>query len=797
MSVYDGTNVPYIHPRSDWLNTPELQGLFSWYPYTSEPSDQLQDYYPVNRIVIHDSGCNVSRPGCNDNSIDAATQIQNTFRFHAVTRGWGDIGYHYVIDHNGEIWEGRFGGNGVRGAHVYNNATCQNFNVGTIGIELMGNYYDAPIPPVMMDSLEKLVAWLGYTNTIDVTANVTTPVWTDLKSPEGKCQSSGGGFTTEFSGPSVLTHRQLEINNSDIKSMDFTALWNQSLAYVNDIKTYAFQEQNSATVYDFVQAKLQALNNTAKKVVAVLKSQLDIFRPELFARQPQAPTIQTASVQVPEFPDGSLLKAPGKQEVYLIENQRRVHISSAALFEGLGLQWTNIKETQESTINSLTMADPIIFPEGILLQAQTPDVYYIKNSKRYLISSPQQFTAYNFNWHDIIQLTRPELDRYYPWGGYVKWPDGTVLQNSYNPGQFVIVDSQGVKSLPGAPKGKPVEQVSGREISSYQLAQVLTPSVVTAFAQAFDTVKAKLGLISPSGDHSQNAQGSDSSVLALTPTPTMNLAANNPPPTPQVNSQPTIKIGLCKIRNTAGDLNKCAFTTSDVLKISTDANSITTVEGYYDNPAFNTALNDNTFRGKVYTVTSGSQVWLVNELPLEDYLKGIGETLGSDNPEYRKVLITIARTYAYYYLTQDKKYAGTPFDLINLSYSQVYRGYNYELRSNGLPSVVDATRGQIVTFNGKPIAGAYSSDSGGVSKNPCPAIFPKYCDANGNLKPEFSYLKGGVADPPNITHNQAKISASHGVGMSAIGARTLIDQGKSFTDVIKYYFPGVDIQKLY
>lgn len=807
--TYEGTNVPYIHPRSEWLSTPELQSLFSWHPYNPKAAGEIPDYYPVSRIVVHDTGCNVTRPGCNDDSIDSATLIQNIFRFHAVTRGWGDIGYHYIIDRKGEIWEGRYGGNGVRGAHVYNSATCQNFNVGTVGISVLGNYYDTPMPPAAMESLKKLTAWLAHTNNIDVNATVTTQVWTNPKGGDNKCLTNPGGFTSTFTGPTVLTHRELEANNSDIRTMDFAALWGGSSAVKEELKTYTFQEQGTGGLFEFVQARLQSLANTSKKIVTVIKSQLDIFRPELFAKA-QPVFIDPSVPQVTAWADGTLLRPKGKEEVYLIKNQKRVHISSAALFNGLGLKWPDIKDVDEPEVTGLAMADPIVFPDGILLQAQTPDVYYVRNSKRYLISSPEQFGIHKFKWEDIIQLTRPELDRYYPWGGYVKWPDGSVLQNIYNPAQVVVVQNNELSPVKGGPpSSQPVYPVSGREIDSYRAAQVLLPNLALAFTQAFDAVKGKLGL-SITTVNEQNVQGSDTPntapAVSPSPTPTPPVPSPSPSPAPSPapapapapsGPEPTIKIGLCKTRNTGGDMNKCAFAPGDILRISTDEHGISTVDGYYDNPGFNPGLNDNRFRGKVYTVAQGDNVWLVNELPMEDYLKGIAETLGTDNPEYRKVLITIARTYAYYYLTQDKKYPGMPFDLINLSYSQVYRGYNYELRSNGLPLVVASTRGQVVTFNGKPIVGAYSSDSGGVTKNACPTIFPKYCNADGTNKAEYLYLKGGVADPEGTVHNQAKIAASHGVGMSAIGARTMIDRGKAFAQVIAYYFPGVNIEKLY
>lgn len=792
-TTYSGTNIPYIHSRSEWLTTPELQNLFSWYPYSPKGEGEIPDYYPVRQIILHDTGCNPSRPGCNDESVPTPTILQNTFRFHAVTRGWGDIGYHFLIDRKGEIWEGRYGGNGVRGAHLYNQKTCQNFNVGSVGITLAGNYANAPIPPVMIESLNRLIAWIGATNNLDVASTPTISVWTNEKDQAGKCTTEKGGFTTNFTGPAVLTHRDIEAANSDVQNINMTGVRVASASLVDDIKGYAFQEVGRNTIFDFVQAKLQEVAQTTKKLATLIKTQLDYFRPELFARKPE-PKIVSPS-QIKTFADGTLLRPKGKEEVYLIKSQKRIHISSAALFNGLGLQWSAIQEEDEAVVNGLALDAPIVFPNGVLIQAQTPDVYYITDSRRYLISSPQLFESHKFKWEDIVQITLGELDRYYPWGGYVKWPDGTILQNQFNKDQVVVVNGNGLE----APKGKltpktPVQLVNGREIASYQSASLATPTFKLALSQAFDSIKGVLG-ISQSAQAKSPAAETGSDVPAEIPVPTQ----QTPPPPPQAEvSEPVIKIALCKTRSTGGDINKCAFTPQDSLEIMQDANGITIVKGYEDRPGFNTTLNDNEFRGKVYTTNDAAgRVWLINELPLEDYLKGIAETLGNDAPEYRKLLIIIARSYGYNYITQDKKYPDVPFHLTNTAFDQLYRGYAYEKRSNGLPRVVDDSRGEVVSFQGRIIVGAYSSDSGGVTKNACPAIFPKYCDETGNLKPQFAYFKGGIKDPEATPHDPAKIAASHGVGMSAVGARKFIEMGKSYKEVIAHYYPGVELKKIY
>lgn len=89
-----------------------------------------QEYSPsVRLLVVHHTAMAISgdpRPGIE--------RMRALYQYHAASRGWGDIGYHYVIDDEGRIYEGRAGGDSVVGGHVYCN------NVGTIGVAMMGNF---------------------------------------------------------------------------------------------------------------------------------------------------------------------------------------------------------------------------------------------------------------------------------------------------------------------------------------------------------------------------------------------------------------------------------------------------------------------------------------------------------------------------------------------------------------------------------------------------------------------------------------------------------------------------------
>jgi hypothetical protein len=70
-----------------------------------------------------------------------------------VSRGWGDIGYNFLIDRQGNIYEGRKGGDEVVGIHA------GDYNYGSIGIALLGDYRTVEMTPAMKEALTSLIAW--------------------------------------------------------------------------------------------------------------------------------------------------------------------------------------------------------------------------------------------------------------------------------------------------------------------------------------------------------------------------------------------------------------------------------------------------------------------------------------------------------------------------------------------------------------------------------------------------------------------------------------------------------------
>jgi hypothetical protein len=102
----------------------------------------------VTHLIVHHSATS-------NTSANWANTVRSIWNYHTGTNGWCDIGYNWLIDPNGVIYQGRGGGDNIRGAHF-----CGT-NSNTMGICLLGDYrVDTPSAP-MMRSLERLLAWKG------------------------------------------------------------------------------------------------------------------------------------------------------------------------------------------------------------------------------------------------------------------------------------------------------------------------------------------------------------------------------------------------------------------------------------------------------------------------------------------------------------------------------------------------------------------------------------------------------------------------------------------------------------
>jgi hypothetical protein len=186
-AVYAATSQPTVISRAQWGANP---AYMTWDP----------EFYQTRKVIVHHTDTS------NDYADKAAaqSQIRSIYYYHAVTRGWGDIGYNFLIDKFGNVYEGRYsrdygGANptgdgpvgswsvpasasfpagvtgdfgGVTGGHTYG------WNSGTMGVAMLGTHTESDITPEARAALVALLAWEAGRNGIEPlqTETLTNPV---------------------------------------------------------------------------------------------------------------------------------------------------------------------------------------------------------------------------------------------------------------------------------------------------------------------------------------------------------------------------------------------------------------------------------------------------------------------------------------------------------------------------------------------------------------------------------------------------------------------------------------------
>jgi len=181
---------PKVIPRIDW-------GADEAYRFDSSGAEIWPSaFYPVQKLIVHHTATQNNDP-------DPAATIRSIYYYHAITQGWGDIGYNFLIDEAGNIYEGRHtfdypsgsspteenpAGYGATAAHV------QGYNSGTVGIALLGTLSNQDATAAARGALERLLAWEADHHGID---------------PQGASLYTNPVNGTQATFPNIAGHRDL------------------------------------------------------------------------------------------------------------------------------------------------------------------------------------------------------------------------------------------------------------------------------------------------------------------------------------------------------------------------------------------------------------------------------------------------------------------------------------------------------------------------------------------------------------------------------------------------------------
>lgn len=124
-----------IHRRSEWRAAPTRGNVTAMRPVTS--------------ITLHHSA--MPAPGSSVASV--ASHLRGIQAFHVEERGWADVGYHFLVDPSGRVWEGR--SLAWQGAHAGGDN-----NIGNVGVCLLGDFERQRVPRAQLQAAEELIGSL-------------------------------------------------------------------------------------------------------------------------------------------------------------------------------------------------------------------------------------------------------------------------------------------------------------------------------------------------------------------------------------------------------------------------------------------------------------------------------------------------------------------------------------------------------------------------------------------------------------------------------------------------------------
>lgn len=161
------------------------------------------DFAPIFKLIVHHTVTENDDP-------DPTATIRGIYQYHVQGNGWDDIGYNFLIDSHGNIYEGRYSrvyptgetptgedlsGNGAVGAHALG------VNTGTVGIALLGTFNAVSPSQAQINALISMFAWKAFRHNINPQGN--TPIFntaTNVTDTFGNISGHRDSYQTECPG---------------------------------------------------------------------------------------------------------------------------------------------------------------------------------------------------------------------------------------------------------------------------------------------------------------------------------------------------------------------------------------------------------------------------------------------------------------------------------------------------------------------------------------------------------------------------------------------------------------------
>jgi hypothetical protein len=203
-------------------------------------------------LVHHTAGAAPATPA------QSAAIVRGIYAYHVKGNGWDDIGYNFLVDRFGQVFEGRYGGieRNVVGAHA------QGFNTGSVGIALLGSFNGRTPTAAERSALVRLLSWRLDVAHVDPVSNAPfvsagnpkfrkgSPIWLRAVSghrdtgytscPGGRLYGQLGGVAAAAAGLGLPKLYTPEIEGGLGQFVSFSARlsaalpWSVTIVDVND-----------------------------------------------------------------------------------------------------------------------------------------------------------------------------------------------------------------------------------------------------------------------------------------------------------------------------------------------------------------------------------------------------------------------------------------------------------------------------------------------------------------------------------------------------------------------------------
>ncbi len=785
-------------PEIDRVNLQENDRVLTW----------PQEYAKYIRgIVVHHTATTKDLD-------DPRVAVQNIYQYHTKHLKWGDIGYHYLIAPNGQIFEGRKGGKAVVAGH------SKPVNKTTIGVALMGNYHDEAPSRIAVKQLSKLLAKLSreyglepeskfiykqkvYPTIMAHRSNDSTVCPGDflyaelpaIKKQVGQQQRPQNFATMPDFLPAIETRSKFVTHKLVLRNAS-KEVWNKDQTYIKNIATsqkhYLDKDLKRFKVagIEIKAANLQPGFNQLEFEVFLNGKKQKQNLSQVFIYRVEPIQIKLKRIKDTIYLTSKSRKAISKQELSLIDQDGRPIPGSF-----------NRKKLQKNTpleykIQDLEGLEAIHLVPNSALKIISNSLY-IKPQKR--AAQPAQPGNFEFSMNAksqtiSLELTNPLSENLNTKLLRASFLKKKSIQIQHHKRSSTVRPNQTFKLKLGVT----LEQLRSEKFKLrlfYKGKSLYNKFVTVKLTNTSASQKQKQKVKTPSKTQVVQANlpqanaGSDNNIRVLL----SKLDSDNIQLVNTQNSSLIIKgkhradipaqtqISVTKV----GANLKVRFAKRSYIarSIKLESQGVFTISNYENRPGWNPSLNDNKFRNNLIFSLFNQRVEVVNELDIEDYLKGLGEVSNSDNEHKIKTIVVAARSYAYHYTHGHQKFKHSRYDLDDSpERSQKYLGYNLELRSPNLTRAIAQTRGELVTYQSQVVKVPYFNQSDGRTRSAQEVWGWK----------DTPYL---VSRPD--THCKAGALNGHGVGISGCGATGMAKAGKQYKAIIQHFLPGVQIIKQY